>query len=167
MRNLRSFLVMFFVSFQAYGQGVDLNPALLGCIMSGGACLSHTGIPFVDQIFGGGVVPRHTDESFCRVWLTTWCTGPAGYPSAFKKCKEAKKEFWKSARERMGESTSEKGTDFNCTPRQEYIWLKNRCGHTQEFKKFRDFRPGRIFKEYTPEEFSKMKTRKCDEDFHY
>ncbi len=89
------------MSFQVYGQGVDLNPALLGCIMSGGACLSHTGIPIVDQIFGGGSVPHHDSESFCRAWINNWCDGPAGYRSAYHKCRDDKKQFWRSAQIKM------------------------------------------------------------------
>lgn len=206
MKILRSFLVTFFVCFNvnAYGQGVDLNQALLGCIMSGGACLSHTGIPLVDRMFGGWETPRHTEESFCRAWLQNWCSGPAGYPGAHNQCREDKKQFWKKAKQKLGEWPSDQEFEkkypsaswrpksqedtyfdkieddfrytngyrnsnppyFTCTARQEYIWLKSRCSHTQVYKSgISDFRPGQgYFKSYSNDEWTKMKINTCSGD---
>lgn len=108
MKMFKSFLVTLsfvYCSFQpANAQiGLDLNPALLGCIMSEFKCLSNTGIPIVDLFFGGGSTPHHTDESFCFAFLENWCSGPAGYSSAYTQCRDAKKQFYKKAKIQMGE----------------------------------------------------------------
>lgn len=50
------------VSF-VHANGLDLNPVLFGCIMSGGTCFSNTGIDIVDKIFGGGKEDLSSYES--------------------------------------------------------------------------------------------------------
>lgn len=191
-----SLLLSFFIglSSNGYAQGVDLNPALLGCIMSGGACFME--IPFVNQFFGvGAKTPMHNDESFCENYIIGWCKGHAGYPSGYELCREAKKAFYKAGKQKLGEwnpPTGQKPNDyrnwteedyfkqieqskyidergywitpkpapyFACTPRQEYIWLKKRCSHTQNYRRFYGWNA--MNRDHTEYEWSVYKTKTC------
>jgi hypothetical protein len=158
------------------GVGIDFNPALLGCLMSGGACLTSTGIPIIDSFFGASPTPQHNDESFCFAYLSSWCEGPAGYLSAHDQCRQAKQQFYKKAKQQMGEWPTfhdnqinresahfndlerRNRVDFTCTPRQKYLWLKNRCSHTQRYNHYLVQQ-----KDYTAEVWARMKTIRCDD----
>jgi hypothetical protein len=135
-------------------EGLDLNPAVLGCIMSGGECLSNTGIPIIDAIFGGNrAIPQYTLDKECRDLRDSWCSGNGGYAgSGFVACKESKKAYYKQKAKAKGEwipSTTQipnnyrmaddnynfqlaedrHGEDyFVCTGSQRQIYMKARCG---------------------------------------
>ncbi len=86
--------------------GINFTPAVVTCILSGGDCLTDTGIPFIDKLFGGGddTGVYHTRETFCFGMLNggSWCSGPTSY-SAYDDCREIKKKLYKKALQEKGE----------------------------------------------------------------
>lgn len=152
--NLRAFVLSIIFLFEgctAQAQ-INLNPALFGCIMSGGTCMDNTGIFIIDQFLGNGVkVPMYTREDECHDLHYRWCSGNGGYNgSGFVKCREAKKAYYKQKAEARGEwipSTQQiPGSyemvddeynfqraerlhgSFICNGKQRQIYMKVRCG---------------------------------------
>lgn len=150
---------------QVNAKGVDFNQAILGCLMSDGDCLTHTPIPFVNSFFkaffgvGSDNSIEMSDDYVCHGYRL----GQISYP--IKACRELKKNFYKRAKQDIGEwnpptgqkpntyhfyeevdyfeqienqLTNTKRGDkpyFDCTRNQLYLWLKNQCGHTQAYER--------------------------------
>lgn len=170
--GLLGFMLVFSTCGQTRAEGLDLNQAVLGCIMSGGDCLTNTGIDFIDDFFTrDNNVPHHNNEGFCRNYLGSWCCGLAGgYPSGYDNCREVKKMFYKNAKQKLNdwsepsnwwkleESLSKWGEPlfFTCNARQQYQWLKARCGKTEVYKKFWS-------KDWSLDEWTRIPTEQCQD----
>lgn len=140
------------------GVGFDLNPLIIGCVRSNGECLANSGIPIFSEFFGGGSADLshyQSDEYLCYTYLGNWCD-KLRY-NGYTQCREAKKRFYKAVKQKKNDWNPPTGqrpnnyrmwteedyfdhlekrgeVDFTCTPRQQHIWLKNRCGHTQRYR---------------------------------
>jgi len=101
-----------FSGFQAlHAEGLDLNPAFLGCLMDGFNCLANTGIPFIDQFFGKGYKdPVYTHKMRCDDLRKDWCN-----KGGFYQCREAKMSFYERKSREKGTWHPRKG------PRTKYI----------------------------------------------
>ncbi len=140
--------------------GVDLNPALIGCILTGGNCLD---IPFLNRIFGKE--PVETDDTICFIYFQNWCdTHYNSRLSGYQECRALKQRMYKKAKQSSGQWPSDrefekryplatwrpksveqtyfddiereltkegKAPFFTCTATQQKIWLKSKCGHTR------------------------------------
>lgn len=136
-------LSLTFCSFQqAYAQ-INLNPALLGCIMSGGDCLANTGIELIDTLFGGVEVNQdhHKSYEFKKYYFNSGL-----YWSQFGEtaCRKAKMDFyikktgwvnkpWQDYDTMRGrylqDYEREKGAEiFYCTDNQREIFIKKLIG---------------------------------------
>lgn len=153
-------------SFTAYSQGLDLNPALLGCIMGGGDCLTNTGIKFIDDFFSrDGKHEPYTRKDECYDLRYSWCAGNGRHihHSGFMACREAKQAFYKQKAQKDGtwpehigpagypptewdyfrsiedrKSWSPPYTKhfFTCDAKQRIIYMKARCG--KDYMDWRD-----------------------------
>ena len=73
--------------------GVDLNPVVLGCLLSGGTCLDNTGIPILDKLFGGKDAPlihQRSPQEIHHYFNSSeyWTKNGDG------ECFRVKKNFW-------------------------------------------------------------------------
>src|SRR3990167_5369676 len=76
----------------AKADGLDLNDALLCCIMSDGECLANTGIPILDKIFGKNDDLSHYDSCYYREW---WYTKGDWWSSTGKyECRRVKMKLY-------------------------------------------------------------------------
>lgn len=144
-----------FCSFQASSQGLNLNPALLGCIMSGGDCLANSGIPILEDFFSrAGKHELYTRDDECRD-LKGWCSGNGGYwGSGYVACRETKMAYYKQQAQKKGtwpkefhyidgdpemkyfrevEKSMAQNPPwvrdyFTCNAKQRELYMKARCG---------------------------------------
>jgi len=142
--------------------GIDLNPALLGCIMSGGmSCLENTGINFIDNLFAGGNAPQYTKQMMCTDLRHKWCgDNYGGWDSGYWKCRQAKISYYVKKKQEKNEwhenfSPSDRyyandhkekyfrdlekkltkpnqDNYFDCNSKQREIYIKAYCGNMQE-----------------------------------
>lgn len=121
--------------------GLDLNPALVGCVLSGGSCLANTGIQLIDTLFGDIQNEGHYNTYEYRKFhynQGTW------WSSAGKsQCRKAKQEFfikktgWKNnpaqnydymKGQYLNEYESRNRGIFDCTDKQREIYIQTMIG---------------------------------------
>lgn len=107
LRKFTFIVTLTFGSVQARAEGIDINDAVLGCIMSGGACLGHTGIPLIDELFGNGhyKLLQYTHENECKDFVCKWKTGgnSGNPPPGYNQCRTIKQAYYKRQRIKKGD----------------------------------------------------------------
>src|SRR3990167_2777510 len=108
--------------------GVDLNPALLGCIMGDFDCLTNTGVGVIDNFFkaffgnADNLSYYESDEYICYCYMNN-CYGFDSH-SDMRECRNAKKNFYKSIKQKLGEWNPPTGTNPN-SGNKNWGWTEN------------------------------------------